>query len=199
LGSQFSVKYEYNEIYIIWGGVLERRKYLGQYDKDFIKSIRSKIVRTNEVGLTGYVALIQIDEVHYPGIVGDKGSEVCIADNGYSELSFLPDNENWYLTAIYDNNNDIIEWYFDITRRNSIDENGNPYCDDLYLDCALLPDGQILTFDEDQIKDALINNQITQKDFDMAYDVLNELKDQGILEVSYMENFCTKIKSKLMI
>jgi predicted RNA-binding protein associated with RNAse of E/G family len=172
---------------------VERRKYLGRYDKDYIKSIKSKVIRSDKVGMIGYVAHIQIIEVHYPGIVGDKGFEVCIADNGYSELSFLPDNENWYLTAIYDARSEIIEWYFDITRKNAIDEEGKPYCDDLYLDAALLPDGQILIFDEDQMQEALDNGNITQEESEMAYDVLKKLKEDGILDVSFMENLCNEL------
>ena len=148
---------------------MEKRKYLGRYDKDFIKSIISRTVRTDNMGIGGYAALVQIQEVSRPYMVGEKGLETCIADNGYSELTFLPDNENWQLTAIYDDNNAIIEWYFDITRINAVDENGNPYCDDLYLDAALMPYGRILIFDEAELENALTNGNISQKDFGMAH------------------------------
>ena len=174
---------------------MERKKYLGRYDNDFIKSITSRTVRTDKIGLAGYVALVKIQEVNRPYMVGEKGSEVCIADNGYSELTFLPDNENWQLTAIYDNYNKIIEWYFDITRKNSVDENGNPYCDDLYLDAALMPDGRILIFDEAELENALTNGSISQKDFDMAHDVLKKLIDEKIIDVAYMSEFCSRLLS----
>jgi predicted RNA-binding protein associated with RNAse of E/G family/ribosomal protein S18 acetylase RimI-like enzyme len=173
----------------------ERRKYLGRYDKDLIKSIISKIVRTDEIGVAGYVGLVQILEVNRPYMVGEKDLEICIADNGYKELTFLPDNENWQMTAIYDNQNNIIEWYFDITRKNSVDENGNPYCDDLYLDAALMPDGCILIFDEEQLKNAFNNGTVNQKDFDMAYDVLQKLIDDKIINVAYMNEFCSRLLS----
>ena len=174
---------------------MERRKYLGRYDKDFIKSIDSKIVRTDDIGISGHASLVKIQEVHRPYMVGEKGLEICIANNGYSELTFLPDNENWQLTAIYDNKNCIVEWYFDITRKNSVDENGVPYCDDLYLDAALMPDGRILVFDEDEIKSALVGGNISQKDFDMAYDLLQQLIDKKIIDIEYMERLCSKLQS----
>jgi len=173
---------------------MERRKYLGRYDKDFIKAINSSIVRTDAIGIAGYAGLIQIQEVNYPCVLGEKGSEICIADNGYSELSFLPDNENWQLTAIYDDKNSIVEWYFDITRKNSVDENGNPYCDDLYLDAALMPDGQIMIFDEDELKNALNKGNISQHDFNMAYTVLKKLIDEQIINLTYMETLCSKLR-----
>ncbi|MCL1820610.1 MAG: DUF402 domain-containing protein [Oscillospiraceae bacterium] len=174
---------------------MERRKYLGRYDKDFIKSIISRTVRIDGVGIAGYAALVQIQEVSRPYMVGEKGSEVCIADNGYSELTFLPDNENWRLTAVYNNHNDIIEWYFDITRKNAVDEKGNPYCDDLYLDAALMPDGHILIFDEDELKNALNNGGINKQEFDMAYETLRKLIDKKIIDTAYMEMFCLKLWS----
>jgi len=174
---------------------MERRKYLGQYNKDFIKSIISKTIRIDDISIAGYVSLIKIQEVNYPCFLGEKGAEICIADNGYSELAFLPDNENWQMTAIYDNNNSIIEWYFDMTRKNAIDENGVPYCDDLYLDAALMPDGRILIFDEDELKDALIEGKISQKDFDMAYATLKKLMDDQIIEIEYMEALCAKLQA----
>ena len=174
---------------------MERPKYLGRYDKDLIKSIISKTVRTDELGIAGYVAYVQIQEVHYPYMVGEKGSEICIANNGYSELTFLPDNENWQLTAIYDNHNEIVEWYFDITRKNSVDEKGNPYCDDLYLDAALMPDGRILIFDEAELKNALNNGNVSQQDFDMAHRVLKKLIDEKIIDKAYLSELCARLLS----
>lgn len=173
---------------------MERRKYLGRYDKDFIKTIVSRTVRTDNIGIPGYAALVQIKEINRPYMVGENGSKICIADNGYSELGFLPDNENWQLTAIYDRNNDIIEWYFDITRKNAVDENGRPYCDDLYLDAALMPDGRILIFDDDELINALNSGSVNQKDYDMAHGVLKKLIDKKIIDIAYMKMLCSKLQ-----
>lgn len=171
---------------------MERRKYLGRLNMDFVKSFSTKIVRVDEGNIKGYASLVIIDEVTRPRIVGEG---TCLYDNGYSELNFLPDDEHWQLSAIYDGNGEIIEWYFDITRKNSIDEEGNPYCDDLFLDAALMPDGRILIFDEDEIKDALDNGMIAQSEFDMAYGVLKRLKDDKILDVEYMKTLCSRVRS----
>ena len=169
---------------------MERRKYLGRVNNYYIRSFSSQIVRVNEEDIKGYAALIKIDEVNHPLIVG----ETCLYDDDYSETNFLPDGEHWQLSVLYDNNGYIIEWYFDITRINSVDEKGNPYCDDLYLDAALMPDGQILILDEDEIKDALDNGLITRKEFDMAYDVLNEIKKNRIIDVAYMKMLCSRLR-----
>ena len=136
-----------------------------------------------------------INEVNRPFIVGEKGAEICLYDDGYSEITFLPDNENWQVFAIYDNHGKIIEWYFDITRKNTVDERGNPYCDDLFLDIVLMPNGKIKILDEDELLNALNNGIITQNEFDMAYITKEELIVGNIVSVSYMKNICEKLLS----
>ena len=172
-----------------------KRKYLGKVNEHYIKNSKSEIIRVDEQDIKGYASFIKIKEVHRPCMVGN----ICIYDNGYKELCFLPDDEHWTLWALYDDKGDIIEWYFDITRKNAVDEYGNPYCDDLYLDAALMPDGQIIILDEDELKDALDNDKITQNEFDMAYDALDKLKENNILNVKYMEMLCSRLRSLFAI
>ena len=172
---------------------MERRKYLGRaWGGGYFKSFTSKVIRVDQAGCIGYASFISIDEVTRPYIVGEN---TCIADNGYSALTFLPDGENWCVEAIYDNHHNVVEWYIDITRLNAVDDEGNPFMDDLYLDAALLPDGQILVFDEDEIRDALDNDMITQVEYDLAFTVLEQLKEQNILDVAYMERLFSKLKA----
>ena len=170
-----------------------RFKYLGKTYGNYIKKFNSKVIRIDEEDIKGHAALIEIEEVHEPLIVGEKGAEICFYDDGYSELAFLPDNENWMVWALYNEKSEIFEWYFDITRENSVDETGTPYCDDMYLDAALMPDGKIMIFDEDELLDALNNGNITQDEFDMAYRVLNKLLE-NIINVEYMEKFCERLR-----
>jgi len=170
---------------------VERRKYIGRVKEDYVKSFSSRVVRVDENGMAGYVSLTEIREVHRPFIVGN----LCLYDNGYSELCYIPDGENWALFAIYDSNGEIVEWYIDITRKNAADDEGNPYCDDLYLDVALLPDGSVLVLDEDELKSALDRGDISRQDYDMAYAVLNDIKSRKILDTAYMESLCTRLLS----
>ena len=167
---------------------MERRKYIGQ--NSFAKTFSAKIIRVDDSAVSGYASFLKFEEVHKPLIING----LKYIDNGYSFVSFLPDNEYWCSHAIYDDNGDIIEWYFDMTSKNAVDEIGKPYYDDLYLDAALWPDGRIVILDEDELKDALDDGKITQEDFDLAYDTLAELKENGILKVTYIEALCAKLK-----
>ena len=169
---------------------MEKRKYLGNMNRNYIKTFKSKVIRINDDDIKGYVSFSKIEEVYRPFMAG----ETCLYDTDYSEIGFLPDNENWMLWAMYDNNDDIIEWYFDVTKKNTLDEEGKPYCDDLYLDIALMPNGEILILDEDEIKDALNKRMITQDEYDMAYSVMDKLIRNKIIDVVYMETLCSRLR-----
>ena len=168
---------------------MERRKYLGRVNPQYIKAFSSQIVRVDEHDLKGYAALVQIKEVFHPFFVG----ETCLYDAGYSEINFLPDGAFWQLSAIYNHKSEIVEWYFDITRKNAVDEDGKPYCDDLYLDAALLPDGQILVLDEDELIEALDSGNITRCEYDMAHATLQQLMADETISVPVMETLCTRL------
>jgi predicted RNA-binding protein associated with RNAse of E/G family len=159
---------------------MERRKYTGKPNKKYIKSSDSKIIRIDDINIKGYVAFLKIFEVNVPFYVKLNDKKICLYDNGYSELNYLPDNQNWQMYALYDNNGKIIDWYFDITKENAIDEEGNPYCDDLYLDIVLMPDGQVIILDEDELFDSYNNEIINQNEYILAYKIKNELINNGI-------------------
>jgi len=172
---------------------MEHRRYLGQVNPAFIQAHTAKVIRVDEKGLAGYAAQVTIEKAHRPFIVGEKSAEVCLRDTGYSEINFLPDNENWCLSAMYDDKGRIIEWYVDITRKNAVDEDGQPYGDDMYLDAAVMPDGRVLVFDEDELLAARENHSITSGEYDMAYRVLHTLQDKQMLTISFMADLCAKL------
>ena len=168
---------------------MARRKYIGRPYKDYVKTYESKIVRTDN----GYAAYLKVIEANRPFMVGAKGAEICISDDGYSSLEYLPDNKNWSMFSAYDAEGKIIEWYFDITRKNEVDEDGNPYLDDLYLDIVLTPDGKILILDEDELQSAHEEGLVSEEEFKMAYRVKDELIENKIVDVAYMKQFCAEL------
>ena len=81
------------------------------------------------------------------------------------------------LTAIYDDNNNIIEWYFDIARKIGKD-NGVPYEDDLYLDVVVTPSGDVILLDEDELKEAFDKKEMTKEEYDEAYKIADDLMER---------------------
>lgn len=128
-------------------------------------------------------------------IVDENGTNLCLSDGGYRWLNYLPNSENWCMTAMYDQHGQIIEWYFDITKSN-FTENGVPCMDDLFLDIVVFPSGEIIILDEDELSEALIGGEITQDEFQFAYHVCDHLMNTGILDVGFLVPFSRELLSK---
>ena len=105
---------------------------------------------------------------------------------------FLPDNEKWCISAVYNTSNQIVEWYFDMTKQNSVDKQGNPFYDDLYLDIAVSPNFKIAILDEDELKEALDSKIITKADYDMAYTTCSKIIKDIIPNKDFLISFFHK-------
>lgn len=169
---------------------MDRNRYLNSVGK-WCEKYRSATKYIQDI-YNGYASIIHIDKVNERLAFSVEGRELCLGDNGYIWLTFLPDNSNWCMSAMYDDTGNIIEWYFDITNKNGIDEQGNPYQDDLYLDVILLPDGTISKLDEDELENALNNGEITKQEFDMAYEVCDSLINEFLSVENKVNSFCER-------
>jgi predicted RNA-binding protein associated with RNAse of E/G family len=129
-------------------------------------------------------------------IINENGIDLCLSDVGYKWLNYLPDCKNWCLTAMYNQHNEIIEWYFDITKSNFTNNMGNPCMDDLYLDIVLLPNGEIITLDEDELQEALTKGEIEQEEFELAYRVHDQLINSEFLNIGFVLHFSNKLLSE---
>ena len=75
------------------------------------------------------------------------------------------------------NGYNLIEWYFDMIKTNGV-ENGVPYIYDLYLDLVIKSNGKEVVLDEDELKEALNNRDISKDDFNMAYKTMKKIQDK---------------------
>ncbi len=141
-----------------------------------------KKIRIEEDYFKGYVCVLKFENIEKPLIVYNGKENICIKDNNYEWIEVYPDRAKYAITIMYDNNKDIIEWYFDISKRIGI-ENGIPFEDDLYLDLLITADGQKIILDENELIDALKIGDINQQDVDNAYETLYYLENK------YYNNF----------
>lgn len=155
-----------------------KRRYA--YSKDDKNDICLK--RIDKDYFNGYVCNIKFDKVNKPIIVKVQDKEYFIKNDNYTWYEIYQDNSNYALTIMYDENNELIQWYFDVSKKIGV-ENGIPYEDDLYLDLVIGPNGESSVLDEDELKEALDNNVITKEDYDFAYEVLEKLQRE------YVSNF----------
>ena len=132
-------------------------------------------ITVDEIFFKGVVCFVKLQNVAKPKYIENGNKKLCIIDNGYSLIEAYPDNGKYALTIMFDNRGKLIEWYFDIAKAVGI-EDGIPFEEDLYLDMAIMPDGEKIILDEDELLAARSEGIISQEDVDGAYNTLRELE-----------------------
>ncbi|MGI5900748.1 MAG: DUF402 domain-containing protein [Christensenellales bacterium] len=124
----------------------------------------------------GYAAMTKIDKAAMRLAYRRDGREICILDDGYVWIQVMPVGKNHSVILMMDENLNMVQWYFDISLENSLDEEGNAYIRDLYLDLALYPNGEMLTLDEGELQEALEAGDINLDEFNLAHAQMESLK-----------------------
>jgi len=143
------------------------------------KCIKSKKLKGKQVStdfFKGYIGIIEIEEVSEKQIWKFSGEDIVVCDDGLKWLSILPQNDFYCITAMMNEDNEILLWYIDMIAAQGIDADGIPYFDDLYLDLVVYPDGTIIVDDMDELEEALAAKDITQEQFKLAISTSDKLK-----------------------
>lgn len=143
----------------------------------------------NENNIDAAIGLIYIKKATEPAIKTYGDTYVKIIDSGYYWLQFAPKNENYWLTVMYNKSGEIVQYYFDMTDGNNILDNGESWFCDMYLDVVILPDGAIFLLDEDELCQALYDNEITKDQYDKAYTTANRIINKYDRDIEYLSDF----------
>ncbi|GKU27442.1 DUF402 domain-containing protein [Clostridium folliculivorans] len=147
----------------------------------------------------GYVSVTRIEKVREPLIKNMLGKDYCLVDDGYIWLEIVPFKGNYCMTTMYDSNKEIVQWYFDITRKKGLTDEGIPFFEDLFLDVVVLPDSNVLLLDENELKDAFDKGEITQQEFDMAYTEAKEIMNNIAVDVNKLSDFSNKYLNEFFL
>jgi predicted RNA-binding protein associated with RNAse of E/G family len=118
---------------------------------------------------TGYITLLRIDQVTEPLFVQYGNKKICIVDNGYMWLQHFPIGNFHSVTTMFDSTGHIVQWYIDICQGNDIDERNVPCFDDLYLDIIVLPTGEVIQKDSNELEEALSQGIISNLSYNQAW------------------------------
>ncbi len=106
--------------------------------------------------------------VHYP--FGD----VLIVDTDYRWLQVAVKGQYFWITAMYNREDELVNLYFDITNGNCFDDPENPCFEDLYLD-IVAAEGHLLILDQEELAEALKARKITWEQYHHAEQVCGKL------------------------
>ena len=125
-------------------------------------------------GMRGQVSLIVLKELTGPLTVHYPFGDVLIADEGFRWLQIALKDQFFWITAMYDRNEQLINLYFDITNGNRFDAPENPCFEDMYLDIVAAA-GNLMILDQDELDEALTGGEISREEYDHAQKVCREL------------------------
>ncbi len=148
-----------------------RKKLLS---KTYLRDVSEYIIELSFINEDYYLSKKKI--IKTDPFVLSNGLKVI--DDGYYILEILPKDENYAIRVYLDNNQNVIEYYIDITNGCGIDEISKiPYYDDLYLDITIT-DGKIEILDEDELESAYSNKLIDINTYNKAINTKNKLLDE---------------------
>ncbi|MBE6936425.1 MAG: DUF402 domain-containing protein [Ruminococcaceae bacterium] len=99
----------------------------------------------------GAVSLTVIGEMARPMIVPSPKGPITAVGPGFHWLQFAPRDEHWWLTAMYNERRELVQFYFDLTLENHILPHGDSWCEDAWLDLVIEPDGTAHLLDEEEL------------------------------------------------
>ena len=117
----------------------------------------------------GYVTLFCIDDLREPLWATCCGRYICLADKGYTWMQHFPEGARYARTTVFDDHDDIVEWYIDICNRHYLDEQGHVWYEDLYLDLVISFSGDVELLDADELDAALRLNQVSSVEYEVAW------------------------------
>lgn len=136
-----------------WKRVLER-----EYAQSYLETDHFK----------GYVSLLKIAKVKEPLYVKYSDQTICIANDGYLWLQQFPCDKHHSVTTMFDEKGQIVQWYIDICYMNGVSEDNVPWMDDLFLDIVVLPSGEVIHKDSEELDEALLNGTIDKYLYHLA-------------------------------
>ncbi len=136
-------------------------------------------------GVPAAVGLVKLS-ADRPVCVGPEGHRRRVVDEGYLWLQLAPENGFWWLTAMYDEQARFVEFYFDVTAGNHIEEDGESWFDDLFVDVVFTPGEPPRIVDADELalaqREGLISCVQAQAALAQAEAICREFADPTNLE-----------------
>ncbi|MGE6556700.1 DUF402 domain-containing protein [Exiguobacterium artemiae] len=126
---------------------------------------------------TGYVTRLDLIEVTHPLLVRYSEQEIEIVGDGYSWLQQFPAGQKHVVTTMFNAHGQVIQSYIDICLRHGRDTTGI-FWDDLFLDLALLPSGECLILDADELETARETGLVNQDQYAAAWMEVEMLQHQ---------------------
>lgn len=142
------------------------KKYLRDVNEYSIKILKEKDT---------YICIKEIIDTKNPFYIS-KG--LCLVDNGYHIIEVLPLNEKFCVRTFFNEKNEFLQKYIDISLGNNVDQETNiPYYDDAFLD-IIIDDNEVYVDDEEELELAYKNKEISEYLYNEVKSICNRLLNE---------------------
>lgn len=86
----------------------------------------------------GIASIICIKKVKEPSFKIYNNKKIKIVDDGYFWLQIGLKDKNYWITAMYNDKRECVQYYIDITEKNVIDDYENSYYYDIYFRYSII-------------------------------------------------------------
>lgn len=147
------------------GSMKVKRKYMNR--SNWKRLIKSRFFKKNSIFFDKncVVGLLILDEVTEPLVLDNNLGKYTVAANGYKWLQIAVENENYWITVMFDDSNHLVQIYCDVTDGNVLGD--NPYFDDLFIDIVLY-NNNVFMIDQDDLINAYREGVITTLQYNKA-------------------------------
>ncbi|WP_308634902.1 DUF402 domain-containing protein [Paenibacillus silvisoli] len=123
----------------------------------------------------GHITLLNLFKVTEPLYVSYGDKRICIVNDGYAWLQQFPSDRHHAVTTMFDDKGQVVQWYIDICCKNGVGPDEVPWMDDLFLDIVVLPTGEVIRKDADELEEALASGAIDSALYQLAKEEADRL------------------------
>lgn len=128
---------------------------------------KKQIIRDFACGeRAGKTSLLKILEIKSKLKRSYEGREIILADTGYYWLQLAIDKAHVWFTAMFDDRNDLVQIYVDVTDGNDV-LSDNPSFEDMYLDYVIYGT-QVYELDRNELDEAFFSGLISKEQYETA-------------------------------
>jgi Uncharacterized conserved protein len=147
------------------------------------------VIDSAEIKFHGIAGVVYFDEVSRATFWGKRK----VVDVKMKWLHIMPYNENYIITAMLDENSNVVLWYIDIIAGHGYADDGVAWFDDLYLDLVLYPNGKYKIQDMDELREALRTKDITKAQYDTALAAMSKLRCTVTRDIPAFTAYCMDV------
>lgn len=142
--------------------------------------------------------LLYMKRVDKPFFVKSFGERLQVTGEGYTWLQLAPENEHFWATVMFDREENLFQYYFDITFENHIDDEAGAWFYDMILDVVMRPGGEMVRLDRHELNGYLKSGSISQFEYDLALSSERQLIDDISGKEESIRRMCEELRYGLL-